>query len=69
MSGLGANRSEAQDNLNKMKESDKMPALVQTEGEMSDPSMREVSCVVRTPGPDVLLEELFRRVWGVSGKP
>lgn len=59
---LGANRAQVEKDS-----SHAQPAPVECE---VPPSMEsdhdKVRCIVRTPGPDVLLKLLVRRVWGVT---
>ncbi|KAL0581816.1 hypothetical protein V5O48_000184 [Marasmius crinis-equi] len=65
---LGANRAEAQAELNEKAEGKVAPARVEVEsfeqavsvGTSKPPG---VPCVVKTPGPDVLLQLLLERVW------
>ncbi|RDB25389.1 Inosine-uridine preferring nucleoside hydrolase [Hypsizygus marmoreus] len=70
----GANRAEIQAELEKLAfhhgswESTALPAQVEIERAAS-PTTRPVAsgvvCITETPGPEVLLDLLFRRVWGV----
>lgn len=69
----GANRAEVQAQLDLRQlghgllESTALPARVEVEGpglEQGQP--RGVACLVETPGPNVLLQLLTRRVWGIQ---
>lgn len=69
----GANRAEVQAEINKHNghhaawESTALPAQVEIEHPLAmKPIGMGVSCVTHTPGPEVLLDLLFKRVWGVS---
>lgn len=72
----GANRAEVQKQLDllglphKPWESVAVPAQVEVEQEpqsfLNSGSQTGVWCVTNTPGPRVLLQLLFRRVWGVE---
>lgn len=71
----GANRAKVQAELDKLEfehvgewESTAVPAQVEVELEgvpdVAPSAHAGVRCVTRTPGPDVLLDLLIRRVWG-----
>ncbi|KAG5730996.1 hypothetical protein E4T56_gene12947, partial [Termitomyces sp. T112] len=68
----GANRAKIQAELEKNNvphgiwESSALPAQVETEEAMKARPPPGVICVTETPGADVLLSFLFRRVWGVE---
>ncbi|KAJ8077003.1 hypothetical protein PM082_001426 [Marasmius tenuissimus] len=66
---LGANRSEAHAKHNEDGEGTVVPARVEVENPEQATSVESskspgVPCVVKTPGPTVLLELLLKRVWG-----
>ncbi|KAG6920093.1 hypothetical protein DXG01_010161 [Tephrocybe rancida] len=69
----GANRAEIQAEMDKKNikhgiwESSALPAQVETEEDTKvKPKCPGVLCITETPGADVLLSFLFRRVWGVE---
>ncbi|KAG6886275.1 hypothetical protein C0993_006685 [Termitomyces sp. T159_Od127] len=68
----GANRARIQAELEKLNvshgiwESSALPAQVETEEALRSRPPTGVPCVTETPGPDVLLSLLFKRVWGVE---
>jgi hypothetical protein len=69
----GANRAEVQTELERhcvdhsALESTFLPAQVTVEHpDDTRISGRGVACVTHTPGPEVLLQILLKRVWGVS---
>ncbi|KAG6898127.1 hypothetical protein C0992_004843 [Termitomyces sp. T32_za158] len=68
----GANRAKIQAELEKLNvshglwESIALPAQVETEEAMRSRPPTGILCVTETPGSDVLLSVLFKRVWGVE---
>jgi hypothetical protein len=68
----GANRAEVQVELDLYHvEYDPLESTalsVQAPGDLQD-SGRGVACIIETPGPEVLLQILLQRVWGVFDHP
>lgn len=69
----GANRAEIQAELEKRAfshgdwESTAVPAQVEVEQPAEEEPLRPgVLCVHETPGPEVLLNLLLQRIWGIS---
>lgn len=69
----GESSSKLQEGLERHRPTDEglksrvVPAQVQVEDkEGTQKSGQGVACVTQTPGPDVLLDLLLKRVWGIS---
>jgi len=74
----GSNRAEVQEELEKHQfshagnyESTAVPAQVEVENVAQTQALPDqpggVSCVVKTPGPNALVDLMLERIWGVSG--
>jgi hypothetical protein len=71
LSSLGENRAYAQEKLSRIELPDNqsipVPAQVEAKEDVGSGAGGGVAVVVQTPGQDVLVELLLKRIWGVDG--